>query len=63
MSKIFGVMWIFLTSFGALRGVPAREGSGQDNKAKKILLFGRRIFEATCLGARERLLPLCLKKT
>ena len=63
MSKIFGVMWIFLTSFGALRGVPAREGSGQDNKAKKILLFGRRIFEAILLGSEGETSPPLLKKT
>lgn len=58
MSKIFGIMCIFGNHFGALRGVPAREGSGQGNKAKKILLFGRRIFEATWLGSEGETSPL-----
>ena len=35
MSKILGEMCNFEKGFGALRGVPAREGSGQGNKAKK----------------------------
>ena len=36
---------------------PVRDGSGQARKRRESALLAGKILGATCLGARERLLP------
>ena len=44
-------------NYTALRGVPARRGSGQATKRRESAVLAWTIFVATCLGARGRLSP------
>ena len=57
--KYFALAFSFFSEclHGALRGVPARRGSGQATKRREAALLAGTIRGATCLGARGRLSP------